>query len=551
MPPKTGLVQNCGLAFFRVRASSGYTQSSLERPLTTTHRLSLVRTFYRCCVSAPPVLRWLLLAGTVLLTTAMSAHAQSVASEEALTAEQAQKDVRILKRALQELHPALTKYQSQAQMDAAFARFELRGAAARTASEMFLAATELAAAIRCGHTWTNLLNQSGPAKRALLDAKNKLPLTLALVQSRFLVLASATAGIKAGDEVLQLDGATPTAIAARLFPYLRADGSSDGKRLLQLSHGRGDYSMMDIVWPLLSPPREGQYRLQVRHHDGTSSLVTVPATTLAARSAALAAQGIKPPSEAWSFRIANNIGYLTLPTFALWRDPFDWEKFLQAAFSTMAAQKTPNLVIDIRANEGGDGAIGTQLLSYLIKAPFRYSSCQCISVYERVPYILAKYLDTWDYSFFDRTGQVEKIGEKRYRFKPRVFGERVILPASMPYQGQTYLLVGAENSSAAFMLAAFAQRSGAAILVGQQTGGNLRGLNGGELTWVTLPSSGVAVDIPLLTTENKGDEPDQSVLPDVAVTQTFNARQQGQDEELAEVLRQIAAAARRSEQSHR
>jgi hypothetical protein len=177
--------------------------------LTTTHRLSLVRTLCRCYVSAPPVLRWLLLAGTVLLTTAMSAHAQSVASEEALTAEQAQKDVRILKRALQELHPALTKYQSQAQMDAAFARFELRGAAARTASEMFLAATELAAAIRCGHTWTNLLNQSGPAKRALLDAKNKLPLTLALVQSRFLVLASATAGITAGDEVLQLDGATP------------------------------------------------------------------------------------------------------------------------------------------------------------------------------------------------------------------------------------------------------------------------------------------------------------------------------------------------------
>ena len=77
--------------------------------MTTTHRLSLVRTLCRCYVSAPPVLRWLLLAGTVLLTTAMSAHAQSVASEEALTAEQAQKDVRILKRALQELHPRLAQ----------------------------------------------------------------------------------------------------------------------------------------------------------------------------------------------------------------------------------------------------------------------------------------------------------------------------------------------------------------------------------------------------------------------------------------------------------
>jgi hypothetical protein len=32
---------------------------------------------------------------------------------------------------------------------------------------MVLAATEQAAAIRCGHTWTNVLNQTGPAKAAL------------------------------------------------------------------------------------------------------------------------------------------------------------------------------------------------------------------------------------------------------------------------------------------------------------------------------------------------------------------------------------------------
>ena len=56
---------------------------------------------------------------------------------------------------------------------------------------MYLAATELAAAIRCGHTWTNVLNQSGGSKAALLDANNKLPFTMTLVEDRWLVLASA------------------------------------------------------------------------------------------------------------------------------------------------------------------------------------------------------------------------------------------------------------------------------------------------------------------------------------------------------------------------
>ena len=44
------------------------------------------------------------------------------------------------------------------------------------------------------------------------------------------------------------------------------------------------------------------------------------------------------------------------------------------------------------------------------------------------------------------------------------------------------------------------QRAGAATLLGQPTGGNLRGLNSGQICWVTLPVSGVGVDIPAAAT---------------------------------------------------
>ena len=62
----------------------------------------------------------------------------------------------------------------------------------------------------------------------------------------------------------------------------------------------------------------------------------------------------------------------------------------------------------------------------------------------------------------------------------------------------------------------------AATLVGQPTGGNLRGLNGGQLAWITLPASGVAVDIPLLAAIHPGDPPDagRGLFTDVFVTST-------------------------------
>lgn len=474
------------------------------------------------------------LAFIVMACLATAASATGVLGEEG-----AKQDVRILKRALTELHPALTKYRTDAEMNAAFAQFEARGNAARNVGEMYLAATELAAAIRCGHTWTNVLNQSGATKRALLETADKLPLTMTLVENRWLVMASADANVAAGDEVLSIGGIDAPSIVARVMPYLRADGASDGKRLMQLNHDRADYSLMDVVWPLIQPPVNGEYTLHVRRANGSVKTVNVKTATLAARKAAL---NMPEPNDAWQFRIENNTGFLTLPTFAFWRSKFDWQKFLDATFAELAQKKIPNLVIDIRRAEGGDGAVGTKLLSYLIKQPARYESYQAISAYERAPYLLVKYLDTWDYDFFDRTGKVEKLSDKRYLVKARAASARTITPATNVFTGRVVMLIGAENSSATFQLAELTKRLGAATLIGQPTGGNLRGLNGGELTWVTLPNSGVSVDIPLLSSEPATPQPDASVTPDIVVKRTFAARVAGRDAEMEVAMQELQRA---------
>ncbi len=464
----------------------------------------------------------------VLSTLAFHVHAADV-----LSAEQAARDARILVKAMSTLHPALDKYRSPDDVGKAFSRFEARAGAARSATDMYLAATELAASVRCGHTWTNVLNQQGAIKTQLLDSPNKLPFTMTLVENRFLVLASATPALAAGDEVLAIDGVPVAGIVERMLPYLRADGSSDGKRLRQLSHDRPDYSMVDILWPLLSPPVNGSYRITIAERGELG----VPATTLAARAANLAQQGVQPVSEAWRFRIDGKRAVMTVPTFSVYRNNFDWRGFFASAFDELARTKIPTLVIDIRSNEGGDGAIGIELLSYVVREPMTFTSDQSVTMYERVPYSLARYLDTWDFGFFDRTGNVRKIVDGpqagRYSFLPNAAKVRQIEPKPSAFRGKVYLLVGAENSSATFALADLAKRARVATLVGQPTGGNQRGLNGGQLTWVTLPNSGVAVDIPLLASTYLDSTPDASVQPDILVVRTLSARKAGRDQEMA------------------
>jgi C-terminal processing protease CtpA/Prc len=160
-----------------------------------------------------------------------------------------------------------------------------------------------------------------------------------------------------------------------------------------------------------------------------------------------------------------------------------------------------------------------------------------------VPYNLAKYLDTWDFSFFDRTGQVEKITEGtaagKFRYLPNAGKLQTIQPVSKPYTGKTYLLISAENSSATFQFAWLAKQSGAATLIGQTTGGNQRGLNGGQLAWVVLPNSGVSVDVPLLAATYTAATPDASIDPDISVQPRFEAKLKGRDLEMEKALERI------------
>lgn len=476
-----------------------------------------------------------LIAAVLLITVVV---APSFAAPPEISAEDAQRDLRIAKRGLLELHPGTFRYLTPAALDAEFAAAAEQVQQGSDHAQMFLLLTRLAASVRCGHTWTNNLNQPQLIQQKLFGRNDKLPLTVKLIGQRLLVSASTTEQVPAGSEIIAIDGFTVAELIAELKPYLRADGSSDGKRLAQIDH-RTDAAAIDRLWPLLHPPKQLEYRLTIRHA-GKPREVSVLATTTAARSAALKAQGISAPSEEWQFSIDGDTATLTLPTFAFWESNFDGNAYLDRVFAELKAKKARFLIIDIRANEGGDDAFGRKLLSELLAHPHTQPGYQVESAYERAPYILARYMDTWDFGFFDRTGKVRK-GSGRNWLLIEQPAPRVITPVKDRWNGKTIVLIGPNNSSAGYLLARDIQQSHAALLIGEPTGGNLRGLNGGELAWMTLPASQISFDIPLIAAMPIGEVADAGITPEIVITPDFDLVAKGVDQAMLAAHRQIKA----------
>ena len=138
----------------------------------------------------------------LLIVCLIPAYAASPAD---LTPEQAAKELRLLKRALVELHPGLYRYQTAAQLDDEFARAQQEVAQGASPATMYRLASRISASVRCGHTWTNPLNQ-GERLRGVLDALPVLPLSVRVVERRLLVTASTAPAVQAFDEVLSIDG---------------------------------------------------------------------------------------------------------------------------------------------------------------------------------------------------------------------------------------------------------------------------------------------------------------------------------------------------------
>ncbi len=460
-------------------------------------------------------------------------------------------DLAILRDAYATLHPGLYRYRSPAEIDAAFAAAEAEFSHDRTLGEAFLVFSRLAAEFRCGHSFCNPANQGKTVRAAVIEAGARVPFLFRWLDGRMIATEALRAGggnapaLAPGDEVVAINGIETAGLLAAMMPLARADGANDAKRLAYLEL-RGNYAheAFDILLPLLHPELRdaATFLLSVRGLDGLERTVAGPAHTHADRAALAQARAgdTRGDTPLWTLtRPRPDAALLTMPTWAMYNTKWDWRAYLRGVFDGLAREGTANLVIDLRANEGGND-VGHEILARLTDRPIPVSTRQQVIAADRVPARLNPHLDTWDDSFRDRSKQSRPLGNGLHELLSDEEGSAgAIDPAGPRYTGRVFVLISPECSSATFEFAQLVRRTGLATLVGMPTGGNQRGITGGNFFFLRLPNTRIETDLPLKTTPLDATLPDAGIEPDIHVATSRADIAAGRDTELEAVYAAI------------
>lgn len=207
-----------------------------------------------------------------------------------------------------------------------------------------------------------------------------------------------------------------------------------------------------------------------------------------------------------------------MPSWELYKVKTNWQETVHGYFEQMAAANAKGLIIDLRSNEGGND-VGDEIIRYLVAKPTAFDGLKRFTRYKAADVQLKPYLDTWDDSFADWGSQVKErhynpTGHADYyrltAFDSGKDGDE-IEPASPRFTGPVAVLMNSDNSSATFQFELKIQSHKLGLLVGEPSGGNLRGINGGAFFFLRLPHSHIELDLPLIATLPTSPQPDRGL----------------------------------------
>lgn len=180
----------------------------------------------------------------------------------------------------------------------------------------------------------------------------------------------------------------------------------------------------------------------------------------------------------------------------------------------------------MRGNGGGDTALGFELARYLARKNLPSYIASRRLVRNVAPQTdLANFLDT--YSDELKNALQNGLPPNLYKKAENGFFEILpnenattyptVAPDKNNFQGKAYIISDASNASATFQFLNFVKENDLAEIVGQETGGNRQGINGGNYFFLRLPNSKIEIDIPVYYFAPLGARKDESVVPHVRV----------------------------------
>jgi len=335
-----------------------------------------------------------------------------------------------------------------------------------------------------GHLFVGFVDWRAEARTHLASGGVFLPFEVTASPEGELRIAQALGGAAsdlAGTRIESINGVDARAVTAALLA--RVHGDTPNFRAALLSRRFWLY-----YWKVFGAPADFDFGFagttMARHIDGGSTLPAVLADE---------------DSFERQFRVElkpNRTAVLTVSSFA-WGDKAQFLAFTRDAFEKMRSAGTKNLIIDVRANGGGNDEMWIEgILPYFANKPYRWAS------HYRKRVVVA------DPARHEAVGDIVD-GEVETWIPPQPDNP-------LRFTGKVYVLVGSATYSSAVVFSNVVQDFGFGTVAG--VGNSVRAATTGGTRRTTLPNSGLILVTPrFVLTRPSGKEVPKLLRPDLPV----------------------------------
>jgi hypothetical protein len=373
--------------------------------------------------------------------------------------QQLQEDLAALEAAIARIHPDVRHSVDEVQLKQALADVRAQLSRKLTRDEAWVALSALNPILADGHLVASFPGGAKSEVKRHLQAGGLLfPFGVHIdAQGEVFVTSKASGEPTAlqGARLEAIDGMPGREVSARLLAHM--NGDTPGLRA-QLASQRFSF----MYWKLAGDRRS--YRLRV---GGVESVVAGTSDVPLA---------YRDPAFEGLFRfelLGNQQAVLSIGEF-YWQDKAKFYELTKAAFTRMREAGTRTLIIDIRANSGGDDDMWLEgLMPYVATKPYRNGSDYVVKIIE------------------GRQKEGQKVGDV-------VAGTQSwnepVLDNPLRFTGKTYVLIGPATYSSAVLFANVVHDFGFATLAG--TGGYARSTQSGGTQNVKLPHTQINLVVP-------------------------------------------------------
>ncbi|MDR6466284.1 S41 family peptidase [Chryseobacterium sediminis] len=447
------------------------------------------------------------------------------------TSDQFIEDLHTFRSIREKANSGLYVYRTRKQIDSIYQQAEEEARNSRNIFDFYKIIAKVTGFEGSCHNYTDLPNH---ASYYLTQKPEYLPITLKNIDGR-LLQDSKDNVLPLGAEILSINGIPAKEMISRFSQYYFSDGfSAPYKETTGFERGMLDKFYIEF----------GTHKNYVISYkwNGTVKEVSLPGISLEnfkklQDSRYSLAFDKKLLSEKYSLnKEADGIYRLSLRgfDFATGKDDPAYKKFsafLDQMMDTLEREKIENLIIDLRGNTGGTGALYEKVFSYLTQRPFRDSQ-YAYTNFNEVP-MEEKLVIT---SLFLSNGVTDKTGLNAYLkslYPKAVQGKYYwaddknpsIMPNERTFKGQLYLLADQRVASAASHLASLIKSYTNAIVIGKETVGGYYEHNGHLPLVYELPNTGIQTGFSIVhVIQDAQNLPDQKkgqgIIPHIQIQQT-------------------------------